>query len=68
MQKQTFADYLQNRYLGKFYNIHTKTPVLESLHFCVGVRGLNVCNIIKKRLQHRCFLVDITKLLRIPFS
>ena len=29
--------------------------------------GLNVCNAIKKRLQHRCFPVNITKFLRTAF-
>ena len=28
--------------------------------------GLQVCNFIKKRLQHRCFPVIIAKFLRIP--
>ena len=28
------------------------------------VTGLEVCNFIKKRLQHRCFLVNIAKFLR----
>ena len=27
---------------------------------------LEVCNFVKKRLQHRCFLVIIAKFLRIP--
>ena len=35
-------------------NIHRKTPMLESI--------LN-----KKRLQHRCFFVNIVKFLRTPF-
>ena len=30
--------------------------------------GLQTCNIIKKRLQHRCFPVNIGKFLRIPIS
>ena len=30
------------------------------------VTGLKVCNFIKKRLQHRCFLVNIAKFLRTP--
>ena len=28
--------------------------------------GLQACNFIKKRLQHRCFLVNIAKFLRTP--
>ena len=41
-----------------------ETPVLESLFNKAG--GLQVCNFIKKRLQHRCFPVIIAKFLRIP--
>ena len=33
---------------------HRKTPVIESLYHKVA--ELQVCNFIKKRLQHRCFL------------
>ena len=29
--------------------------------------GLNVCNIIKKRLQKQCFLVKFAKFFRTPF-
>ena len=36
----------------KLCNIHMKTPVLKSL-----------LNFIKKRLQHRCFPVNIAKFL-----
>ena len=39
-------------------NIHRKTAVLESLL---------ACNFIKKRLQHRCFLVNIAKFLKTAF-
>ena len=39
-----------------------ETPVLESLFN----KGHQVCNFIKKRLQHRCFPVIIAKFLRIP--
>ena len=41
-----------------------ETPVLESLFNKAA--GLQVCNFIKKRLQHRCFPVIIAKFLRIP--
>ena len=34
---------------------------------CKKVAGLNTCIIIKKKLQHRCFLVNIAKILKIPF-
>ena len=50
-----FADVLQNRYSQKFHYIHRKTSVLESLF-------------IKKKLQHRCFPVNIAKFLRTDFS
>ena len=39
-----------------------KTPVLESLFDKVA--ALLACNFIKKRLQHRCFAVNIAKFLR----
>ena len=48
LQKQRFADVLQNRCFQKLRNIHRKT-------------GLKACNFVKKRLQHRCFSVNITK-------
>ena len=38
------------------------TTVLESLFN--KVKGLQACNFIKKRLQHRCFSVNIAKFLR----
>ena len=43
-----------------------ETPVLESLF--KKVVGLKVCNIIKKRPQHRCFHVNIVKFLRLPIA
>ena len=48
----------------KFRNIHRKTPTLESLFNKVA--ALQACNFIKKRLQHMCFPVNITKFLRTP--
>ena len=54
--------------LGIFKNfriIHRKTPVLESL-FNKGV-DLNARNLIKKRLQHRHFPVNIEKFSRTAF-
>ena len=45
-----------------FPNIHRKTPVGESLYN--KVVGLHACNFLKKRLQRRCFPVDIPKLIR----
>ena len=44
---------------------HSKSPVLESLFNKAA--GLNVCNRIKKRLQHRCFPVKFVKFLKTPF-
>ena len=42
VQKQPFADILQNRSPGKFFKIHSKTPVLESLFNKVaGLKGLH---------------------------
>ena len=65
-QKQPFADDLQNRCSKRFCNIHRKTPVLESLFN--NVPGLKVCNFIRKRLHHRCFLVvNIAKFLGTAF-
>ena len=50
---------------SKFRNIHRKPPVLE---FVLNkLAGLQANNFIKKRLQHRCFLVNITKFLEHAF-
>ena len=48
-----------------FRKFDRKTPVLESL--LNKVAGLEACNIIKKRLQHRYFPVKFAKFLRTPF-
>ena len=40
-------------------------PVLVSLFNKVA--GLQACNVIKKRLQHRCFPVNMVKFLRTAF-
>ena len=45
----------------KFQNIHRKKPVLESIFNKVA--GLKSCNVIEKRLQHRCFPVNIAQVL-----
>ena len=47
----------------KVCNIRRKTPVLESLFSKVA--SLEASNFIKKRLQYRCFHVNIAKFLRI---
>ena len=59
LQKQSFTDVLQNRFSGKFRRFHRKTPVLEYLFN--KVTGLKAGNFIKKRPQHRCFLVNIAE-------
>ena len=41
-----------------------EAPVLESAFNKVA--ALQVCNFIKKRLQHLCFLVNIAYFLRTP--
>ena len=46
----------------KVWNIHRKTPVLESLFSKIA--SLEACNFIKKRLQHRCFPMNIAKFFR----
>ena len=43
-----------------------KIPVLESLYNKVA--GLKACSAIKKRLQHRCFPVNIAKRLLLPLE
>ena len=56
LQKQLFADFFSN----------TCFPVLESL--IRKVAGLEARKSIKRRLQHRCFPVNIAKFLRTAFS
>ena len=48
----------------KNFNVYTKTPVLEFLFN--KVVGLQICNSFKKRLRHKCFPVNLTKLLITP--
>ena len=48
----------------KFRNTDKKTPALESLFNKVS--GHQTCNVIKKRLQQRCFSVNTAKFLRTP--
>ena len=47
----------------KFRNFHRKTPALESLFKSCRILGLQL---YWKRLQHRCFPVNIAKFLRTP--
>ena len=53
IQKQSFAESLENRCSRKFPNIHRKTPVLESLFNKVVC--LNACNLIKKETPTQMF-------------
>ena len=62
MHKQSFTDVLKNRCSLKFRKIHRKTPVLESLFN--EVAGLKAYNFINKRLQLRCFPVNIAHAIR----
>ena len=48
----------------KFAILTGKKTVLESLYSKVS--GLSTCNVIKNRLQNRCFLVSIAKFLTAP--
>ena len=60
-RKQPLEDDLQNRCSYKRCNIHRKTHVLKSLFN--KVTGLQTCNFIRKRLQHRCIPANISKFL-----
>ena len=46
--------------------------IFTGKHLCCSLflikRGLQACNFIEKRLQHRCFPVNIAKFLRTPIS
>ena len=46
----------------KYFAIFTERHVSESLFNKLAVQ--KACNLIKKRLQHRCFLMNIAKYLR----
>ena len=63
-EKQSLEHVLQNRYSWKFCKFHGKAPVLESLFNKVA--DLLAYNFIKKRLQHRCFPVNVAQFLRTP--
>ena len=60
---QLLEVFLKESCFLKFRNIHRKKPVLESLK----VACFQTCNVIKKRLQHRCFHVNFAKFVRTPF-
>ena len=57
---------MERAVLKNFLNIHRKTPVLEPLSNKFA--GLQACNLIEKRLQHRCFPVNIANFLRTPIN
>ena len=65
MQKQPCADVFQIRCSCRFRYIHRKTPVLESLFN--KATGPQACNVIKKGLQQRCFLVNIGEVFKNNF-
>ena len=48
----------------KSFQLFTGKPVLK--HLFNKVAGLQACNLMKKRLQHRYFPINIAKLLRTP--
>ena len=50
----------------KFRKIHIRKHLCQSL-FSNQVAGLRPATILKKRLWHRCFLVNFAKFLRTPF-
>ena len=54
-QKQSPDVFYRKSCSKKFRNIHRKTSVL----------GFKTCNFLKKRLQHRCFSMNVAKFLRI---
>ena len=62
IQKQLLIDVFQNRCSEEFLKFDRKAPLQESLFN--NVAGLNACNFVKKRLQHRYFPVKFAKLLR----
>ena len=51
----------------KIFAIFTGKHLWQSL-FLIKFKDLQACNSIKKRLQHRCFPVNIAKFLRTAFS
>ena len=60
VQKEPQEEFCKISYSNKFHNIHRKMLVLESLFNKVAWK------FIKKRLQHRCFPVNISKFVRTP--
>ena len=61
-QKKPLEIFCKKRCSKKSHQFHKKTPVLESLF--KKVASVQVCNFIKKRFQHSCFLVKFPKFLK----
>ena len=61
LKKEPPQVFYKKNCLSKFRNIHRKTPLLES--FLIKLQALGL---LKKRLQDRCFPVNIAKFLRAP--
>ena len=57
--------FFKRKVFKNFCNIHRKTPVLDSL--CSKVASLEACKFINKRLQHKCFPMNIANFLRTAF-
>ena len=64
MKKSYTAKIFWKILLQNVSNIPRKAPMLESLFNKVS--GLQAWSFIRKRLQHRCFHVNIAKYLRTP--
>ena len=52
---------------GAFYS-NLLFTIFTGKHLCCSFSGLKVCHFIKKRLQHRCFPVNVAKYLGRPIS
>ena len=69
LQKQSFADIPQNSYSWKFFELHRKAIVLESLFKKLQDEGLQLHKI---RLQHRCLrntgVSEVCKIFKNSFS
>ena len=63
-QKQPLEVFCRKRSFLKFWKLHWKTSVLESLFNKAA--GLKACSLIKKRLQHKCFPLKFAKFLKTP--
>ena len=58
-QKKPLETFYRKGYSLKFRNVQKKTPVLVSPFNRLA--GFKTCNFLKKRLQHRCFPMNIAK-------